>query len=431
MSWKGRFALLAGIACVAHFVVAAAPKPAARIEQKVSGPVANYWMSASTSTGTGFGAMGMGSANGGKRPSMGDMMRMMRGGGSELQHNLTLQLGSTQAAAGDPRADHMPGTYQVLPLVTPREAAAPVPEETVEEQPTMPQRPRGRMLISWGCGEHAGPGQPLVIDFSKIGPGQPLPHFPYIAVHHQNPPSAGRYRTYGEWPNGRTREQAPPLLAGNHSVHGNYSPDIRFTLPENRDYMPPLTIDASAKSPAGATMLAWQPVAGATGYFAAMFGASAGNGGDPTIVMWSSSARQTFAGGGLLDYLAPAEVRRLIGEKAVMPPDQTRCAIPAEATSSAPMGMLSMIAYGEEANFVDPSRPADARVPWNIRWTAKVRYKSTAGLMLGMPAMHGTESSRMPQPDDADAPPARQDRPRKKKGGWMSKLTDAVGTIPH
>jgi hypothetical protein len=172
-------------------------------------------------------------------------------------------------------------------------------------------------------------------------------------------------------------------------------------------------------------------VAGATGYFAAMFGASAGNGGDPTIVMWSSSARQTFAGGGLLDYLAPAEVRRLIGEKAVMPPDQTRCAIPAETTSSAPMGMLSMTAYGEEANFVDPPRPADARVPWNIRWTAKVRYKSTAGLMLGMPVMHGMESSRMPQPDDADAPPARQDRPRKKKGGWMSKLTDAVGTIPH
>lgn len=437
MSWKSRFALLAGTACVAHFVVAAPPKAAPKIEQKVTGPVANYWMSAATNTGSGFGAMGMGGQGGG-RPSMGDMMRMMRGGSAQVQHNLTLQLGSSQAPTGDPKADHVPGAYQALPLVTPKEvAAAPMQEETVEQQPTMPQRPRGRMLIYWGCGEHAGPGQPLVIDFSKLGAGQPMPHFPFIPVHHQNPPSAGRYKTYGEWPNGRTQEQPPALLAGAHSVHGNYSPDIKFTLPPNRDYMPPLMIDASTKTPAGATLLAWQPVAGATGYFAAMFGASPGkDGGDPTIVMWSSSGQQTFAGGGLLDYLAPAEVRRLIGDKAVMPPDQTKCAIPAEVTSSAPMGMLSMIAYGEEADFADPPRPVDPHVPWNISWTVKVRYKSTAGLMVGMPAMHGGMGA-MPaaeQSGDPNAPPAQADQPKKKKGGWMSKLKDAAeaaGAIPH
>jgi hypothetical protein len=218
-------------------------------------------------------------------------------------------------------------------------------------------------------------------------------------------------------------------------VHGNYSPDIKLTLPPNRDYMPPLMIDASTRTPAGATLLAWQPVAGATGYFAAMFGASPDKDGDATIVMWSSSGQQTFAGGGLLDYLAPSEVRRLIAAKAVMPPDQTRCAIPAEVTSGAPMGMLSMIAYGEEADFADPPRPADPHVPWNINWTAKVRYKSTAGLMLGMPAMRGMGA--MPaaqQTGDGDAPPAQDDQPKKKKGGWMSKLRDAagaVGAIPH
>ena len=439
MRWMSRFALLVGTAGIAHFVIAAPPrpaaKPAARVEQKVTGPVANYWMSVSTSTGTGFGAMGAGGAGGGKRPSMGDVMRMMRGGGSEVQHNLVLQLGSNQSAAGEPKADHTPGSYPVLPLITPRETVAPVPEETVEEQPTMPERPRGRMLIYWGCGEHAGPGQPLVIDFSKIGPGQPLPRFPYIAVHHQNPPSAGRYKTYGEWPNARTREQVPPVLAGAHSVHGNYSPDIKFTLPANRDYMPPLMIDASTKTAAGATMLAWQPVAGATGYFAAMFGASPGKDGDATIVMWSSSGQQTFAGGGLLDYLAPAEVRRLIADKAVMPPDQTRCAIPAEVTSSAPMGMLSMIAYGEEANFADPPRPSDPHVPWNISWTTKVRYKSTAGLMLGMPAGRGMGAmSNNEQPGDADAAPAQADQPKKKRGGLLGKIKDAAeaaGAIPH
>ena len=429
MSWKSRFALLAGAACIAHPVVAASPKPAARVEQKVTGPVANYWMSAATSTGTGFGAMAMGGQSGGKRPSMGDMMRMMRGGAPEVQHNLTLQLGSAQAAAGEPKADHVPGTYPVLPLVTPRQTAAPVPEETVEEQPTMPERPRGRMLIYWGCGEHAAPGQPLVIDFSKIGAGQPLPHFPFIPVRHQNPPSAGRYKTYGEWPNGRTQERPPTLLAGAHGVHGNYSPDIKFTLPPNRDYMPPLMIDAGTKTPAGATLIAWQPVAGATGYFAAMFGASPGKEGDATIIMWSSSAQQTFAGGGLLDYLAPGEVKRLIGQKAVMPSEQTKCAIPAEVTSGAPIGMLSMIAYGEETNFADPPRPADPHIPWNISWTAKVRYKSTAGLMLGMPAMRsgmGAARGQAAEPGDEPA-----DQPRKKKGGLLGRIKDAAEAIPH
>lgn len=433
MSWKSRFALLAGTACAAHLVVAAPPK-VQKVEQKVTGPVANYWMSASTTIGTGFGAMGMAGAGGGKRPSMGDVMRMMHGGGSQVQHGLTLQLGSNQTPTGDPAADHVPGSYQALPLVTPKAvAAAPMPEETVEDQPTMPERPRGRMLIYWGCGEHAGPGQPVVIDFSKIGPGQPLPHFPFIAVHHQNPPSPGRYKTYGEWPNGRTQEQPPALLAVAHSVHGNYSPDIRFTLPADRDYMPPLMIDASTRTPAGATLLAWQPVAGATGYFAAMFGASRGDGGDPTIVMWSSSAQQTFAGGGLLDYLAPAEVRRLVADKAVMPPDQTKCAIPAEVTSGAPMGMLSMIAYGEEANFAYPPRPADPHIPWNISWTAKVRYKSTAGLMLGMPAMRNAamQQSSDAGSDEADAPPPSPEQPKKKKGGWLSRIKDAASVIPH
>jgi len=438
MRWNSRFALLAGTACVAHFALAAPPRPQPKLEQKVTGPVANYWMSAATNTGTGFGAMGMGGQSGGKRPSMGDMMRMMRGGASQVQHNLTLQLGSDQTAAGEPKADHMPGINPLLPLITPRETTAPVPEETVEEQPTMPQRPRGRMLIYWGCGEHAGPGQPLVIDFSKIGAGQPLPHFPFIPVRHQNPPSAGRYKTYGEWPNGRSQEQPPALLAGSHSVHGNYSPDIKFTLSPNRDYMPPLTIEAGTKTAAGATLLTWQPVTGATGYFAAMFGASPGKDGDATIVMWSSSAQQTFAGGGLLDYLAPGEVRRLIGEKAVMPPEQTRCAIPAEVTSGAPIGMLSMIAYGEEANFADPPRPADPHIPWNISWTAKVRYKSTAGLMLGMPAMRGMGANDTyegaggrRQAGNADQ---QADPPKKKKGGLLGKIRDAAeaaGAIPN
>ena len=181
-------------------------------------------------------------------------------------------------------------------------------------------------------------------------------------------------------------------------------------------------------------MLSWQPVSGATGYFATFMGASANGRDDATIVMWSSSGIDTFAGGGLLDYLAPAEVRRLITQKVVMPPSQAQCAIPAEATAAAPMGMVSMIAYGEEADFADPPRPADPRTPWDISWTAKVRYKSTVGAMLGVPQMGGMGA--MSRSDDAEGAAAQQPppEPKKKRGGLFGKIKDAAeaaGAIPH
>ena len=30
------------------------------------------------------------------------------------------------------------------------------------------ERPKGRLLLYWGCGAKAGPGQPVVIDFAKV-----------------------------------------------------------------------------------------------------------------------------------------------------------------------------------------------------------------------------------------------------------------------
>src|SRR3546814_8620928 len=37
------------------------------------------------------------------------------------------------------------------------------------------ERPKGRMLLYWGCGATPGPGQPVVIDFSKLAAGQMPP----------------------------------------------------------------------------------------------------------------------------------------------------------------------------------------------------------------------------------------------------------------
>ena len=59
---------------------------------------------------------------------------------------------------------------QSVPLETPRSVSAP------RGEPGQPggqmQMPEGRLLLFWGCGERAGPGQPVVIDFSKLARGQ-------------------------------------------------------------------------------------------------------------------------------------------------------------------------------------------------------------------------------------------------------------------
>jgi hypothetical protein len=412
MGWTIRLALLAGAAGVVILAMAEARPP-----QKVTGPVATYWMSVATTSGMAMGAGG--------RPSMGSMMRMGMGGGmgggDSVRHDLTLQLGSTMPAAGEPKADHMPGSSPALPLLGPDRT----PNAPLRKDPGTPgqEQPRGRMLIYWGCGDHAGPGQPVVLDFTKLGAGAPaMPSS--VTVRTDTPPSAGRYASYGEWPNHRSGDRPPSQLAGLHKVKGNYSPDIQFTLPPDRDYMPALRLDSSGRTAGGATLLTWQPIATATGYFASLTGAS-GNGrggGDTTIVTWSSSLEKSIVANGLTDYLSPAEVRRLIAAKIVMPPDQTRCAVPAEVTRDAPMAMLMMIAYGEEANFSDPPRPADPKVPWNIRWTAKARYKSTASTMLGMPAMGGSAN-------DGGAGSGQRDQGTKKKGGLFGRLKG--GIIPH
>ena len=71
-----------------------------------------------------------------------------------------------------------------------------------------------------------------------------------------------------------------------------------------------------------------------------------------------------------MDYLAPSEVRRLVGLGAVLPATASECLLPAEVAAASPAAMITMIGYGPEANFAEnPKAP---------KWTAKVRFKTTA-----------------------------------------------------
>ncbi|WP_219894118.1 hypothetical protein [Aquisediminimonas profunda] len=358
---------------------AAAPaaKPAA---VAVPQPKARYAMDIGTTSGL------AGMAGGGA----GAAMSMMFGGGGRESHELHLRLGSTLSTTGAPVADHFfqPAAKlgKSVPLVTPVQAPS---KEEPGQMPRDFQRPKGRLLLYWGCGVHAPKGQPAIIDFSKIGTGQPMPNLYTARIPVDRGPSVANSRTYGEWPNAKSSKQPQSgSLLGNHRISSSYAPEIQFVLAQ--DYLDGLH-GATSPGADGSVNLSWNSVPAATGYYAWVMGMkmdSSGGDGPRDMVWWSSSAGREF-GGGLYEWLSPAVVQQLIADRTVMPPSQTSCTVPAEVKAAAPDFMIgNLYAYGPETNIAYPPRPATG--PWNLEWTARIRYRSTTSWMIGGPMANST-----------------------------------------
>src|SRR5690242_16024855 len=113
--------------------VAIAAAPALSQQGGTGKTIARYTMDAGTTSGM----MAMGQGGG-----IGAAMSMMRGGGNNVAHELTLRLGSTQSAAA-PAADHfMPagaGLGASVPLVGQRSQSTPRQEGPPQMQGQMPQ----------------------------------------------------------------------------------------------------------------------------------------------------------------------------------------------------------------------------------------------------------------------------------------------------
>jgi hypothetical protein len=364
-----------------------------------TGPVARYDMRAGTLSG--FMAMGGG---------MGGAMGMMfgGGGGNRVQHELHLRLGSSQPPAkGMPKADHfMPAGAKLgksVALVTPKEEKLP--------DDFQGQKPKGRMLIFWGCGEHAPKGQPVVIDFAKLAAGQVPPGLWTTTVIRDWGPSQTNSKTFGRWPAEDGKFAKPDsALPGAHRVAGNYSPEIAFSLA--KDFMAPISLTNTAQA-SGSTLLKWGTVPEATGYLAFMWGGKRGPNDDMgDMVMWTSSASRQF-GGGLSDWLTTAQAANLVKDKTLMPPTATTCTVPVEVKKAGPdfaMGMFT--AFGPQEDFSYPPRPADPKAAWNLQWTVRVRHRSMTSWM-DMPGMAGMQGQAQ------DGQPQQQCKPKKGLGGLL------------
>jgi hypothetical protein len=127
------------------------------------------------------------------------------------------------------------------------------------------------------------------------------------------------------------------------------------------------------------------------------------------------------------DYISNPELARLVRAKTLMGPETTSCQVPKEAVDVGKTGLVQMVAYGHEANFAYPERPKDPKVPWNIAWEVKVRYRSATGGLLGqpMPGAGGRGGQQQAGQGQQQAPPDPAAARRR------AILNGIGGLIPH
>lgn len=294
---------------------------------------------------------------------------------------------------------------EALPLLPPPAQAAPRDYEPGEmPQEMQREKPKGRILIYWGCGDTVRGGQPRVIDLARGNPAEMGSAF------------AGRYAAdrgarvspqHVLYPNEKARMNVPQgaSLVGEHRVQGEGVPSsMKFALGEAQNLMPAIQL-ATRGQLAESIGLSWSVVPHARAYYLHAMGQV----GDD-LVMWSS-AETADTGMGLFDYLPNATIDRWLKENVLLKPETTSCAVP-KGIFAVPGGregsgaMARMVAYGSESNFVHPPRPADPRAAWEPEWAVRVRVKANTMAMLGGEQQAGGAVPVSPAEPAAAAAPA-------------------------
>ena len=373
----------------------------------VKPPQAQAWIDVATYSGMGM--PGMGAAGGNPLGALGGLF----GGGAGAAKN---SFGQTQTGAAGRWVDvtlmtranpSLAEAQQAVPagflspalkLQSPKEVRTPAPrddDDKVVEQDY--ERPKGKLLLYWGCGATVRPGQPKVLDMATASATDMAKFFVS-----RRATQRGAHSAVGRpvWPSPADERMVPDnaSLVGEHQFSGSGVPEgFRFQIQAAQDLMPALQMQQVDQG--GATDLTWAALPTARAYFIAGMGAAK----QDEMVIWTSS-EVPEAGFGLIDYQTNAAVDRWLKEKVLLAPATTHCAVP-KGVFPGQGGMLRAIAYGNELNLAPPPRPADPKAVWEPVWAAKLRVKSVATVMLGMPQMGqmppaGTEPAPKPQPEE-------------------------------
>lgn len=412
---------LSALASAAGAVLLLAAPAIVQAQANIKPPQAQAWIDVATYSGMGM-PMGMGGgAAGNPMAALGSLF----GGGSGAKNNF----GNTQAGSAGRWVDatlmtrnnpalaeaeqavpagFLPGP---LKLQAPREGRKVPDNDEAVLEPEF-ERPRGRLLLYWGCGDAVRAGQPKVLDMASASAADMARFFVS-----RRATQRGTHSQPGRpvWPSRDDARMVPAgaSLAGEHAFSGIGVPEgFRFRIAAAQDLMPPLEL--KTREAGGAVELSWTAAATARAYFAAGMAAGA----KEEMVLWTSSELPD-TGFGLTDYQTNAAVDRWLKDKVLLSPATTRCTVP-KGVFSGEGAMLRLIGYGNELNLAHPPRPADPKAAWEPVWAAKVRVKSIASTMLGMPEMGGIDKS-------AEGQPAPERETKDKKPGALDILRGVFG----
>jgi hypothetical protein len=388
--------------------------------QVVKPPVAQYWMDVATISMAGMddmpdmGAMGglMGSMTG--MPGLGGVSfgatrGMMPGRWLDLAVKTQLKPAGTEAVQNIPAGQAMGRSLTLLP-VKPQASSSATGSRDPASVDEVPERPKGRILFYWGCGDTVRAGQPRILDFAKAGAED---WGKFMMGRATRDTGARAIPGHAIWPNEIHRQKVPPQasLAGPHALQGEGLPaSLQFTLGAQQDFMPRLALSSQGGG-AAATQISWPVMPTARAYFLnAMSGSD--NAGDSEMVIWSSSDVPE-PGWGLMDYATNPNIDKWLQEKVLLSATKTDCAIPAGVFAKAEGAMLRGMAYGHELNLAHPPRPVDKRIAWEPEWAAKIRVKAMTMVMLGQesaqrPSRPGKLGNAPQETQPQQAPPTPQ-----------------------
>lgn len=370
------------------------------------GPAAQYWIDLSTSSmsipgmpednsmagGLPGGMMGGGNAFGG---SMG-----MGSHGQWLNAELYVRAhpSGTEGTHAIPAGMNMGPSLLLMPY-RPKPAA----QETSDyDRNQGSEKPKGRLLLYWGCGDTVRPGQPKVLDFSKPDYSE---YARFFSTHAGQSKGVQGRPGHALWPNEKDSKRVPDgaSLQGDHAVSGDGVPaSLKFTVGSAHDFLPKARLTTKGM-PKDGVQVEWNAMQNAKAFFLHAQGAVSGAGGGQDMILWSSSERPEN-GWALMSYQSPTQVSRLLQQKVVLSSSTTTCMVPKGIFDKAEGAMVNMIAYGPELNLSHPPRPLRAPAAWQPEWTARVRIKSTGMTMLGMEGGDNDDVGETEQPDSNEAP---------------------------
>ena len=263
-----------------------------------------------------------------------------------------------------------------LNLFSPQEGpSAPVTESDDDAAPVpVFKKPKGKILLYWGCGSEVRKGQPRVLDMASANAAD----FSRV-FQSRSATTRGSRSTPGHpvWPNKNDSRMIADnaSLQGEHELSGEGIPDgFKFTLDGLHDLMPAISL--KQREEAQYMVFNWAAMPQARAWFMASMSMK----NQDEMVLWSSSELPD-TGFGLLDYQPNTAIEGWLKEKVLLPAASNECKVPKEALGQA--AMLRLMAYGDELNLVYPPRPKDPKVAWNPQWSVKVRLKSMLTTMPG------------------------------------------------